>query len=76
MAAMALYLAGSYVWLRVRLRTAVRLEDGVWESEQAPSPFVLGFIRPRIYLPFGLDREAGTMCWPMSGPTSGTGTTG
>lgn len=35
---------------------AVRLEDGVWESEQAPSPFVLGFIRPRIYLPFGLDR--------------------
>lgn len=56
MAAMALYLAGSYVWLRVRLRTAVRLEDGVWESEQAPSPFVLGFIRPRIYLPFGLDR--------------------
>lgn len=56
MAAMALYLAGSYVRLRVRLRTAVRLEDGVWESEQAPSPFVLGFIRPRIYLPFGLDR--------------------
>ena len=56
MAAMALYLAGSYVRLRVRLRTAVRLEDGVWESEQAPSPFVLWFIRPRIYLPFGLDR--------------------
>lgn len=56
MAAMALYLAGSYVRLRVRLRTAVRLEDGVWESEQAASPFVLGFIRPRIYLPFGLDR--------------------
>ena len=28
MAAMALYLAGSYVRLRVRLRTAVRLEDG------------------------------------------------
>lgn len=56
MAAMALYLAGSYVRLRVRLRTAVRLEDGVWESEQAASPFVLGFFRPRIYLPFGLDR--------------------
>lgn len=56
MAAMALYLAGSYVRLRVRLRMAVRLEDGVWESELAPSPFVLGFIRPRIYLPFGLDR--------------------
>ena len=56
MVAMALYLAGSYVRLRVRLRTAVRLEDGVWESELAPSPFVLGFIRPRIYLPFGLDR--------------------
>ena len=68
MAAMALYLAGSYVRLRVRLRTAVRLEDGVWESEQAPSPFVLGFIRPRIYLPFGgTINRAGRLIMPYVG---------
>ena len=63
MAAMALYLAGSYVRLRVRLRTAVRLEDGVWESELALSPFVLGFVRPASICPSAWTGEAGTMCY-------------
>ena len=38
-----------------RLRTAVRLSDGVWQSEAVGSPFLLGFLRPRIYLPYGLE---------------------
>lgn len=52
--ALLLYLVVSFVVLRLRLRTAVRLEAGVWQSEWVGSPFVLGLIRPRIYLPFGL----------------------
>ena len=29
----------------------------VWQSECAVSPFVLGFVRPRIYLPFRLAQK-------------------
>lgn len=49
------YAGLSYVSLRARLRTAVRLQEGVFQSERVSSPFVLGVFRPRVYLPFGLD---------------------
>ena len=42
----------SYVRLRLQVRSGVRLEANVYQSERVSSPFVLGFIRPRIYLPF------------------------
>jgi len=57
MAAMVLYTAVSYLRLRLRLRTAVRLRDNVYQSEKATSPFVLGMFRPRIYLPFSVEAE-------------------
>lgn len=41
--------------LRRRTAAAVRVEDAVWESDQIPGPFVLGLLRPRIFLPCGLD---------------------
>lgn len=44
----------SYIRLRLRVRTAVSLRDNVFESENVSSPFVLGVIRPRIYLPFNI----------------------
>lgn len=44
----------SYIRLRLRVRTAVSLRDNVYESENISSPFVLGVIRPRIYLPFNI----------------------
>ena len=56
-AAMALYGIVSYLRLRRRLRTAVRLEDNVFASEAVRSPFVLGVLRPKIYLPYGLEDE-------------------
>lgn len=40
--------------LRRRLTDAVWCGGEVWESEAVPTPFVLGFFRPRIYLPPGL----------------------
>ena len=43
--------------LRRRMRTAVRLRDNIYEAEQIPSPFILGLLRPRIYIPFGLDDD-------------------
>lgn len=52
---MALISLVSYIRLTRRLRTAVRLQDNVWQSDIVRSPFILGIFRPRIYIPFGLD---------------------
>lgn len=60
-AALLLYAAVSALRLRLRVRTAVRLEQSVYQSEFVPSPFILGVLRPRIYLPFGLEAGAQAM---------------
>ena len=57
-AVMLLWALVSWLRLRRRVAEAVRLEGNVYESERVASPFVLGLIRPRIYLPFGLDEGA------------------
>lgn len=57
-AVMLLWALVSWLRLRRRMAEAVRLEGNVFESERVASPFVLGLIRPRIYLPFGLDEGA------------------
>lgn len=44
----------SYLGLRRRLFDAIRAGDGVWEHPSVASPFILGVVRPRIYLPAGL----------------------
>lgn len=58
MTAMLLYSMISYVRLRRNLRTATLLRDNLWESEAVKSPFILGVIRPRIYLPYHLKTES------------------
>lgn len=57
MGIMVLYLVISYVLLRVRVRTATRLRDNIMQSERVTSPFVMGIIRPRIYLPYSMDMQ-------------------
>lgn len=57
-AVMLLWALVSWLRLRRRVAEAVRLEGNMFESERVASPFVLGLIRPRIYLPFGLDEGA------------------
>lgn len=55
-AAVAVFGAVSYLRLRRRTALAVKTgERGVWECAECMSPFVLGFFRPRIILPAGLD---------------------
>ena len=44
----------SYLGLRRRLFDAIRAQDGAWEHPAVGSPFILGVVRPRIYLPAGL----------------------
>ena len=57
MAVLALYTVISYFRLRRRLDTAVRYKDNIYQSEKVSSPFVLGIIKPRIYLPFRMDAQ-------------------
>ena len=54
MAMMAFYGGVSYLRIKRSLRMAVRMEGNLWQSEQVVSPFIMGIIRPRIYLPFSL----------------------
>lgn len=49
--AMAGYALISYLLLRRRLFDAVRASDGAWEHPGLSTPFLLGVVRPRIYLP-------------------------
>ncbi len=51
---LAAYALFSYFRLKYRLRFAVCLERGIYESDRLGSAFVLGFVRPKIYLPAGL----------------------
>jgi beta-lactamase regulating signal transducer with metallopeptidase domain len=54
MAAMLVYAVVSYALLKRKLRFATKREGGVYETDAIPSPFVLGSVRPKIYLPVGL----------------------
>lgn len=47
----------SYFLLRRRLRFAVKLSENVYVCECIPSPCVVGYFRPRIYLVPGLNEE-------------------
>ena len=49
------YTVISYWRLHREIDTAVRYKDNIFQSENVSSPFVLGLIKPRIYLPFKLD---------------------
>ena len=57
LAAMLLYTAISYLLLRRKVATAVRLRDNIFQSENVATPFVLGIIKPKIYLPFQMDEK-------------------
>lgn len=45
------YTAKSYILLSLKLRDAEPIFNATYESNQLKTPFVLGLIRPRIYLP-------------------------
>ena len=49
------YTVISYLTLRLKLRTAVILRDNIFQCETVSSPFVLGILKPRIYLPYAMD---------------------
>ena len=54
---LATYTIISYWRLHREIDTAVRYKDNIFQSENVSSPFVLGIINPRIYLPFSMNEQ-------------------
>ena len=52
--AMLGYLLFSYLRMRHLVREAVLERGNIWVCDAVTSPFILGLLRPRIYLPSGL----------------------
>ena len=57
MAAMLIYAAVSYILLKKRVANALPIRDNVFSGENAASPFVLGIIKPKIYLPVNISER-------------------
>ena len=53
--AMLAYGTVSYLLIKKRMSTATRLKGNVYCSENVLSPFAMGFVFPKIYIPYGLD---------------------
>ena len=53
-----LYGLMSYLIVCRKMANAVRWEGNIWQSDKVQSPFILGMIRPKIYIPFHLTGES------------------
>ena len=51
---MLLYAFVSYWKLRRKVEASIHQGDNIWIGDDVPSPFILGMVRPRIYLPSSL----------------------
>jgi len=52
-----IYSAVSYWKLQKKLKVVVPLRDNIYIADDIQSPFVMGWIRPKIYLPCGLSEK-------------------
>lgn len=55
--AMTVYAFISYAKIKRSVREAALLEKGIMECDEVKSPFILGILRPVIYVPSGMDSE-------------------
>lgn len=55
--AMLIYGLTAYIQLKRKMRDAVLAEDNIYQTDKISSPFILGIIKPKIYIPFGLDDD-------------------
>ena len=55
---MLIHAVVSYLLLHRRVSTAVLLKNNIYQSENVDTPFVLGIVKPRIFLPFRMDDKS------------------
>ena len=51
------YAAASYFRLRRTVSASIRVKGNIWICDGVDSPFILGIVRPQIYLPSSMDNE-------------------
>ena len=56
--AMVIYTLVSYLKLKKSIGAAVLYKENIYQSENVASPFILGIIKPRIYLPFSISEQS------------------
>lgn len=44
----------SYLKILVKVRTATLFKDNIYETDQIDTPFICGFLKPKIYIPIGM----------------------
>ncbi|MCL2121282.1 MAG: M56 family metallopeptidase [Clostridiales bacterium] len=54
---LSIYGVMSYLFLKRKMSGSAHLESNLYESEMIESPFVLGVLKPQIYLPVGLSEQ-------------------
>ena len=52
----AIYSLYSYLRLKYQVREAIKIPGG-WECDRIDTAFILGFLKPRIYIPMGMPRS-------------------
>lgn len=60
-AVMFAYSLSSYLWLRHKVKVSLCYRDNIYFCDTIATPFVFGIIKPKIYLPSGMD-EGQTEC--------------
>jgi len=56
-AILLLYSVTSYLKILNRVRTATLVKDNIFETDQISTPFVCGFLKPKIYIPTGVSEH-------------------
>ncbi len=56
-AAMIIYGIVSYVRLRVKVAPSILYKDNIYYCDNITSPFILGIIKPKIFLPSGINQN-------------------
>ena len=55
--AMLLYSLVSYLYLKNKVKISLNYKDNIFLCDNIDTPFILGIVRPRIYLPSGIDQK-------------------
>lgn len=56
-AALLIYSVTSYIRLLNKIKTATLVKNNIFETDRIVTPFVCGFIRPKIYIPAGISER-------------------
>lgn len=57
MGLMFTYSLTSYLWLRHKVKVSLCYRDNIYICDSIATPFVFGVIKPRIYVPSGMEEE-------------------